>query len=289
MKKKLTLLIFLFPALVFAQVEYNKGTISFDLHGKDKHKDTIQQQQPQQTTYPSDEDEDQPAKTKKERKQARVNGGEKEEEVPDYRRDGLFKALFHVGIVGAQIDGDGFSGYNHIGADVGIGAMVRFHKYFSASMEINYSMQGAKQKLVQNSNGGTYDSSGLFRPSLFMYRVNWDYIEVPVALTVQDKKYVMFSLGLSPCVMVRYNERDQQGQDITNNPAGGQPKRFDLKAFGMLQFVIASHYALGLKFSYSLLSIRGTPAPGVSKVLGEYNNVLTFRFMYILDTVKKKK
>jgi hypothetical protein len=151
---------------------------------------------------------------------------------------------------------------------------------------LDYSQQGAKQKFVETSPT-YYDTTGLYSRQL--YRVIWDYIQVPICLNVQDKKLVMFSLGLQPGVMVRYQERDEQGQDDTNNPPNGQPHRFDLSAFGMLQFVIQKHYALGLKFAYSIISVRGPQYPGLSRVYGEYNNVLTLRFMYIMDKTSFKK
>ncbi|MDB5282360.1 MAG: hypothetical protein JWO06_1435 [Bacteroidota bacterium] len=286
MKKKLTLLIFLFPLLLMAQTTIKKdGTITFDFGKKNKQQQQDSTPPPPPSLQPDDEDEDQP-KSKKERKQARVNGGE-QEEIPDFKKDGIFKAILHAGINGAQIDGDGYAGYNHIGADVGIGAMIRFHKYFSATMEINYSMKGAKQKLVQQDQR-VIDSTG--NSSLFQYRANLDYIEVPISLNVQDKKYVMFSLGLSMAALVRYKERTEAGQDDTNNPPNGQPKSFDFCAFGALNFIIHKNYMLGIKFSYSLISLRGVQYPGLSRASGEFNNVLNFHFAYIIDksTFKKK-
>ena len=284
MKKKLTLLIFLFPILIMAQ-EVKNGAIIFDI-GKNKREkqriqdslDRVQDSLKMNQPLEEQEDEDQ-AKVKKE-KRTRNTGSVTE----DWKKEGLFKAILHVGINGAQIDGDGYAGYNKIGIDAGVGATIRFHKYFSVTMELNYAQKGAQQKFTAQSNQSVLDSS-----SRQLYRVGWDYLAVPISINVQDKKLVMFSLGLAPSVMVRYKERTEAGQDDTNNPPNGQPKKFDLSGFAMLNFIIQKHYMLGIKFDYSLISIRGPQYPGISKVLGEYNNVLTFRFGYIFDKTSFKK
>ena len=218
----------------------------------------------------------------------RINEGEKED-VPEFKRDGIFKAVLHAGINGAQIDGDGYAGYNHIGADVGVGVLVRLHKFFSLGMDINYSMKGAKQKLNTSGSGQGYDSLGNII-SLFKYRVDFDYIEVPIALIVQDKKYIMFSAGLSMAALVHYREQNEAGVENTNAPPNGPPKNFDFCAFGALDFVIHKNYVLGIKFSYSLIPLRGPQYQGLTRLFGEYNNVLNFHFAYIIDknTFKKK-
>lgn len=273
MKKKLTLLILFLPALLFAQTQLNNGTLTIDFGKKNKQQpDTIQ---PEKTVYPSDEEEEEEEtpKQKRERKKADANNNK---EDFDFRRDGLFKGLFSAGLNACQVDGDNEYGYKYLGANASVGAMVRFHKNMSVSMEIAYSMKGAKARY---SPGGANAN---------FFRTNFDYIEVPIAFNVHDKKLVMFSAGLAPAVLVRYREFDRvSGLEVTNNPPYGQPKRFDLSAFGGFYFIIKQQFALGAKFSYSVLSMRAAQ-PG-SKVNGQYHNVLTFRFMYILSSIKKKK
>jgi hypothetical protein len=169
MKKKLTLLILLLPALLMAQTGISKnGTITFDF-GKKKQQqaDTVKQQQP---PISSDDDGDAPpAKKQKAQKPAPTPVVKKEENQPekvDYKNEGLFKALFNVGINACQIDGDGYAGYNYPGLEAGIGAMLRVHRFLSVSMEIDYSQQGAKQAFIFTDAPQT----------LQKYRVQWDYI-----------------------------------------------------------------------------------------------------------------
>lgn len=270
--KKLTLWIFFLPVVLFAQTGVTKdGVITFDLNKKKPAADTVQKQQPVQ----QDEDD---LKPRKEKKQRTLPESE-EEEAPDFKRDGLFKGLFHVGINGCQVDGDQYFGFKYPGFDGGVGAMVRFHKLLSVSMELNYSMKGARQTFFPQA----------FDSSIQKFQIQWDYIEVPLSLNIHDKKLIMFSLGVAPAIMVRYKERNEMGQNVTDNPpfGVGQPRRFDLSAFAMFNFVIQKHYAIGLKYAYSTIPIRD--AYPLSRVRNQYNQVITIRFTYIMDSVKKKK
>lgn len=273
MKKKLTLWILFAPVVLFSQTGVTKdGVITLDFGKKKIQSDTIPTQKADR------KGEDDYLKPKKTKKTQTIPGSE-EEEAPDFKRDGLFKGLFHAGINGAQVDGDLYYGFKYPGFDGGVGAMVRFHKLLSVSMELNYSMKGARQTFFPNAS----DSSRQ------RFQIQWDYIEMPISLNIHDKKLIMFSLGAAPAVMVRYKERNEQGDDNTENPPGGQPRRFDLPVFAMLNFIIKKHFAIGLKYSYTTIPIRPAVNFPATRVRNQYNQVLTIRFTYIMDAVKKKR
>ncbi len=274
MKKKLTLLIFLFPFVAFTQTQYKDGTITIDF-GK-KNKQEADTPKPEKFVYPSDEAEAEETETPKQRREKRKATKPDDKEDFDFKRDGLFKGLFHVGLNACQIDGDRQSGYKYLGANAGVGVMIRFHKYVSVSMTIDYSMKGAKSRFIT----GGLDSTQF-------YQVQNDYMEIPIALNIHDKKLIMASVGLAPSFMVRYKERDGGGNNVTDNPPFGLPRRFDLSGFAGFGFLVKQQFFLGFKFSYSFLKMR--PAWPGTKTNGQYNNVLTFRFMYILNGIKKKK
>jgi len=237
------------------------GTLIFDF-GKKKPKqvDTLQRQ------TPINDDETKPA-----RKVSRTDTTIKikRPDYYDFKRDGIFSALFHAGINLCQVDGDTQYGYFYLGGEAGIGALARFHKYLSASLELNYSMKGAGSFLLNKLQTAEY------------YLLRWDYVEAPVALN-GHYRWLMLSAGLAPGYMVYYHENDD-GQ-IDHSPLG-PPKKFDLPAFGGIYFIIKKRYAINWKFSYSLLKIRD-PYPA-TRVNGEYNNYMTLRFVYILTGKKK--
>ncbi|HRG89623.1 MAG TPA: hypothetical protein PLW44_11430 [Chitinophagales bacterium] len=281
MKKKLTLLILWLPVVIFAQTNYKNGTLTIDF-GKNNPNNSqptqpVDTPQEKKFVYPSDEEameEQEYRRPKKDKKTRMAN-----QEDFDFRRDGLFKGLFSVGLNACQVDGDQQAGYNRLGFCGGVGVMVRYHRFLSTSVEIHYSMKGAKQRLVPNQNPAAGQ----------LFQIQLDYIDIPVSLlNVHDKKLVMFSVGLTPSLLVRYKERDQAGLDPTIvNPSYITPKRFDLSAFAAFGFVIKQQFYIGAKFSYSVLSMR-PPMPN-SRSRGTYNNVINFRFMYIMGQLKKKK
>lgn len=269
LNKKLTLWILFFPMFIFAQTTIDKsGTITIDFGRKNKQL----QADTTKVTYPEEQEEDAPAaKPKKEKKVAK----EGVEEAPN-PKNGLFKALFIAGLNATQIDGDLDYGYRYFGAHVGVGTLVKFHKNFSVSMELLYNMKGARNRPNLSLPGD----------SITRFTIAQDYIEVPVSINVHDKKLVIFNLGLSVGALVRFKQT-VNGIDQTDNPISGTPKRFDLSAQGGLHFLIKQKFGIGARFSYSLLALR--PAfPGPTKVRNQYNNVVTIRFMYILDAIKKK-
>jgi hypothetical protein len=262
-KPILLLWVLLLPCFLMAQGDSN---------GDGAEQDSTQQKPAKRKREPGTE------YTPKQNKQTSGYVATQETKAWDIKNEGLFKALFHLGLNGAQIDGDDFAGYYRLGLDAGVGAMVRFHKYFSFSMFIDYSMKGAKEKLNPSRDTGYKQ----------LYQVQWDYVEVPILLNIHDKNIIMFSVGPQIGAMVRYKEFNFVGQDVTANPQPyGQPHRIDLEAVAALHFLIKQRLGIGLKFSYSMLKLRGSqPGNGFG---GEYNNVLTLQAMYILSTVKKKK
>ncbi len=282
--KKHTLWILLFPAVLSAQ---EAPVFQFDFGKKKKETETKEQENPQ-PTYSSDDDEEVIEKKKDKKKKVADDYSpnpyqtkpEPQEEKPDFR-NGLFKGLFIAGLNAAQVDGDEGYGYNYLGAHVGVGVLVKFHKHMSVSMEMLYTMKGAQRRLFNNMAA---DST---------FRIVHDYIQVPLLFNVHDKKFIMASAGLGFGYMVR-NRLMVSGVDHTNPEPNApipsafmiEPNRFDLSALVGLHFVIKEQFALGARFSYSLIGIRDA-LPG-SRVRKQYNNVLTFRFMYILNPKKKK-
>lgn len=286
MKKKLTLWILLVPTLIFGQVEIKDGALTIDFSKKNK-----QQQDSTQKDAP-------PPKVKKQR--ANTDQTPEQEEKPDYAKEGLFKAQFIAGLNLTQIDGDYQAGYVHPGAHVGVGTLVKFHKNFSVSLSILYTMKGATQKYtdLNYQQGG----SGVAVAGIYRSRQNWDYIQIPVMLNVHDKKLVMAGIGLSANYLVR-NKLMFEAYDAAGKPTNQfigfeealqrEPRKFDLGAVINFQFLIKRVFGIGAQFEYSLLPLKASVGLPYTKVRNMRNNAITIRFSYILDPVaiknKKKK
>ncbi len=271
--KKLLLLLLVGPTCLIAQ-EVNPSTISFDFNKKKKQDDSTGWQEPAEENVDSAV-----VKKHKEKKQT-----EKLPELKplgsdrpyDYKKDGVFSGLFHAGFNAAQIDGDNEYGYKYFGFEGGVGALARFHKIFSVSLELNYSMLGARARLTPSAT------------NLEAYQVQLDYVEAPVAINAHYREILIASIGVAPGYLTRYKEFDYDGINITSqNNRLGEPRKFGMAGFASLYVVIKQHFAIGGKFSYSMVKIRD--ALSGTRVNGEYNNYLTLDFKYILNRVKKKK
>ena len=275
--------------LVRAQTEFKNGSIIFDMHPKKKQADTTQQDQ--QPVSDSDDDGNQQQMNGKKIKKEKPKP-EQSMSVQQYWREyGLIQPIFHAGFNACQIDGDGYSGYNYLGFEGGIGGTIKVHPIMSVSIEFNYSMRGAKEPHQYDS---TLASSTTYTAIGQNYQVQIDYVQIPIALnidaiSVKKKSLMVLNFGLTPGVVVRFKEFDEAGDNVTATPPEGQPHRFDLSAFGGLYFVIHKNFMLGGQFQYSITRIRGPNLNGLTRLLGEYNNDLTVDFKYILFTPKKSK
>lgn len=276
--KKLFLLVLLLPAILLAQPAVTKKNGTYTIDFSKKKKAPVDSTKVTQTDD-EEVDEDGNAVKVKGKKKPHPTPTPTAHKVPahkpynyDFKTDGVFKGLFTAGLNACQIDGDDEWGYKYFGAEVGVGALARFHNFFSTSVEIEYTMKGARARLTTLDNPN-------------FYQVQYDYLSVPVALNFHAKELAILSLGLAPGVMTRFKQFNQEGINVTTGVQ--QPKKVDLDIFTEVHFVIKKHYALGLKYSYSLIRLRD----GVSgdKIQGQYNNVLTLRFMYILGPIRKNK
>ena len=258
-------------------VNKSKGSYSIDISKKKKAQDTTAVQ----ATDDNDVDEYGNAvktKGKKIKTPTAKKPSTHTHDKYDFKEEGIFKGLFTAGLNACQIDGDAQWGYKYLGAEVDVGAMARFHKFLSVSLELDYTMKGAKDRL-QSTPDITRD-----------YQVQWDYVSAPVALNAHFFwDHLTISAGVAPGVLVRYKEFNESGFNVTGSSSYGQPHKFDLGAFAGIQYTLKKHYAFGFKYSYSTISIRNAqPGRQNGWINGQYNNVLTFRFVYILGPIKKK-
>lgn len=262
------------PVFIYAQNEEKGPVIIIDLGKKNKNTEENTDSTKSNNKKPKEDKvymrEDEKLQPTEEKKPAQ------QEDPVDFKK-GLFKANFIAGVNLCQVDGDGMYGYNQIGAVAGIGAMVKFHRNMSVSMELLYSMKGARSRISAAATG----------QSIADYRIAWDYIEIPLLFNVHDKKLFMFTVGPSFGAMIRYKEQ-LNGIDVRDSSGyGGSPKKIDIGVTAGFQFLIKQRFGIGARFTYSVMGIR--PArTAETRVSRQYNNVIAIRFMYILDAVKKK-
>ena len=94
-----------------------------------------------------------------------------------------FNAGLRVGVVGSQVDGDTYEGFNKAGITAGLFVNRKLSDLFSLQLEMNYIQKGSRKPLDDNN---TY----------YLMRVT--YIEVPVLLQWHAGKLTLKKMKLPP-------------------------------------------------------------------------------------------
>ena len=92
---------------------------------------------------------------------------------------------FSAGVNLTQVDGDEVYGFHKVGFNGGPSAIIPFGKHWSVSIETLFSQKGSYQK-PQFNDSLTYE-----------YRLNLNYVEVPVLIHFEDKKLICGGVGIS--------------------------------------------------------------------------------------------
>ncbi len=103
----------------------------------------------------------------------------------------IFKPV--LGMTACQIHGDNASGYNKPGLTGGIMVNSRLSKKLSLDLGIIYSQKGAWKN--QNPKNGDYT----------FFRINIDYIELPLLLNLKANSKYFITLGPSLAYLFNYN------------------------------------------------------------------------------------
>lgn len=180
----------------------------------------------------------------------------------------------------SQVDGDEIYGFNKIGWNTGLGAVVPFGKNFQFSIETLYSQKGS----YQSPQYEDVDSSG--NVTTGEYKVTLDYLEVPVMVMYNDKDVITGGLGFSYGRLVRVNEYEH-GQKVESTTVNNGPySRNDYSALADVRFRVYKKIKLNLRYTYSLAKIRTREYEnllGDTWTRDQYNNTITFRVIYMFN------
>lgn len=208
---------------------------------------------------------------------------------------------FSSGINLTQVDGDEEYGYKRVGFNGGPSVIKPLgkNKNWSLTMELLFSMKGTRQKSEYPASDSINDTVHYYDG----YKLDLNYVEVPLMVHYTDKKIIAGGLGFSYGQRVGYKELEDHNK--LNYPGGWQQmdsattyQNFDLSVLADVRVRIWKRLWLNGRFSYSLLPIRtrvfSVPATPVDKswTRKQYNNVLSLRLTYIFNEplpVKKKK
>jgi len=184
----------------------------------------------------------------------------------------VFKPGLIVGLSGAQIEGDGYGGYNKLGFIVGGFVNTDLSDKISTQFEIYYINKGSFDAL--HPDKGDFDS----------FSVNLNYIEISISLKYKLHKF-MLEAGLYYGKLIGTPKlTDENGAIFINRFPF---KSFDLGGLLGIYYQLNEHFSFNLRTKNSLIPIRNFPSldqkNGIFNTLirnGWYNVDLNFSIRY---------
>ncbi|MBL7772054.1 MAG: PorT family protein [Chitinophagaceae bacterium] len=177
----------------------------------------------------------------------------------------------------AQVDGDNFAGYHKPGLNGGLIVFSKLSTKTALGLELTYSQKGSRagaSQLPRKAN----DQNTI----LTDYRIQLNYLEVPLYLSYFDKRRNNIGAGLAYGQLVRSKEtyRNESGTVYENDAKLFPFRKFDLSYVinGSLQ--VYKNLFINMRFSYSLVKIRSS----YNYITGrpeQFNNVYTLRLQYL--------
>lgn len=197
----------------------------------------------------------------------------------------IFKGMAIFGGNFSQIDGDEVVGYNKIGFNTGVGVMAPINKKrnWLLSMEILYNQIGANE----------------YRDP-FKYNATLNYASIPLLAHFEDKKGGwLFGAGLQYSRLFKLSENwslPKDSLDYIERPDLTSVKdynRNDISILLDIRFKVWEKLKFNFRYQYSILSIRDQVTYFNGFRSGDYeysswkrnfyNNVLTFRLIYMIN------
>ncbi len=199
-----------------------------------------------------------------------------------------FLGAFSAGVNITQVDGDEIYGYHHYGFNVGPSVLIPFtkNKKWSVTLELLYSQLGSYEKYANVDT--------LPRP---YYKLNLDYVEIPVLVHFTDKNVIAGGLGFSYGQLVDVKEWEHGKRTETN--LQGPYSKSDLDVLADIKIKLWQRLWLNFRYAYSMMKIRTRifhnqlypNNPEYDWTRQQYNNVVTFRLTYVFnqEIIHKKK
>jgi len=194
-----------------------------------------------------------------------------------------FLGALSAGINLTQVDGDEVYGFKKVGFNGGPSIIMPFGKNgkWSVTMEILFAMDGAYQK---SADTVIPDST---RPASYNgYKLNLNYIQVPILVHFTDKKIIAGGVGFAYGQLVGVAEWEN-GHRIENTTLQGPYTMSDFQVMADVRLRIWKRLWLNARYSYSLIPIRTRDFENYTQTQvwtrKQYNNVITLRLTYIFN------
>lgn len=192
-----------------------------------------------------------------------------------------FRGELIAGMNKSQVDGDEAYRFRKYGFNFGAGVAVPVYKNWFASMELLYSEKGSYLKASRND---TMDGS---------YRLNINYLEVPVLFYYTDKEFISAGAGFSWGNLINIREQEKR-YVIPPVDLDTVYRKSDLNAIADLRVRIYKNLKLNVRYAYSIRSIgerdvRDSESGQWILNNKQYNNLWTFRLIYMINEKPPQK
>lgn len=175
----------------------------------------------------------------------------------------------------SQVDGDEVYGFNKFGINIGASAIIPLkNNKWSIILENVYSQKGAYKKLAPVATD-----------SIPYYKLNLDYVEVPVLIQYNDKNVFSFGSGFSWGRLVNFKEVEH-GQLTSWTTPNGPYKRDDIQLLADLRFRLSGKFHFNIRYAYSIAKIRTRTyitQAGNPWERRQFHNLVTLRVIYIFN------
>ncbi len=196
-----------------------------------------------------------------------------------------FLGAISAGMNLSQVDGDEVYGFKKVGFNGGPSIIVPFGRdgKWTVTMEILFSMNGSYQKTYVPD---TVAPDTNLPASYFGYKLNLNYIQIPLLVHFTDKKIIAGGLGFAYGQLVGVSEWED-GVKIEGTTLQGPYTMADFQVLADVRLRIWKRLWANLRYSYSLVPIRTRDFTNITEkqvwTRKQHNNVITFRLTYIFN------
>jgi len=194
----------------------------------------------------------------------------------------IIKGAAILGMNLSQVDGDEVYGFKKIGLNIGAGVIIPFDKKgkWDVSIEALYSQKGANQKRQYTDPIITGE-----------YRINLNYVEIPVLVMFTDKDFISVGAGFSWGRLVGAKEWEHGVLIETTTASSGTYSKNDFCILADFRIRIYKGLKFNLRYAYSLVKIRTRDfenLAGDTWTREQYNKVISFRLIYVFNEKKSQ-
>jgi hypothetical protein len=170
-----------------------------------------------------------------------------------------------LGLNATQVEGDTYKGYHKPGLEAGFYVQTDIAPAIFVAGEIKYSQKGARKKSTPKD------------PTKYIMRLN--YIDLPVYIAFRTSEKSSVIGGVSSGFLISGKEFDEYGELPPEDQ--NEFNTFDLEPLIGFQFDFTDNLKLDLRFSMSVLPIRGKPVnTNYYWQNNQFNNVISLGLYY---------